>query len=90
MVMRFSHFTDGHPTPVKLCPECFALSEFENNAAVEDPEELIPETMTQLLKDSEEIHLSARRFKGHLKSQQDSLKSHLKKLRTGKPYRREQ
>ncbi len=84
MIMRFNHFTDGHTTPVALCPECWPAREDDGAAGIEDQEEKISETMDELLKDSNELHMSMLRLRGHLKSQQDALKSHLKKLRAGK------
>ncbi len=84
IIMRFNHFTDGHTKPVKLCPECWPAPDPDDSAGIEDPEEKIPETMPQLLKDSNELHLSMQRLRGHLSSQQFALKRHLKKLRAGK------
>jgi len=84
IIMRFNHFTDGHTTPVKLCPECYSVPANDDADGIEDPEEKIPETMAQLLKVSQELHMSARRFSSHLKAQRTALQSHLKKLRAGK------
>jgi|GEM_PF-3161903 len=84
MIMRFNHFTDGHTKPVKLCPECWPAPEPDDTADIEESDEKIPETMVQLLKDSNELHMSMRRLRGHLSSQQFALKRHLMKLRAGK------
>lgn len=83
ILMRFNHFTDGHTERVLLCPECYPPPE-DLNADVEDPEEVIPPTMEQLLKDAREFHMSALRFRNHLGGQKTTLELHLEKLRAGK------
>ena len=59
-------------------------------ADIEDPEEVIPETMVQLLKDANELYATALRFSSHLNHQQVALKRHLTQLRAGKPDRKNQ
>lgn len=90
IIMRFSHFTDGHTAEVFLCPECSPDSETDEDADIEDPEEVIPETMVQLLKDANELYATALRFSSHLNHQQVALKRHLTQLRAGKPDRKNQ
>lgn len=84
IIMRFNHFTDGHTERVMLCPECYPPPDDSLDTEVEDPEEVIPETLEQLLADAQEFHLSAQRIRSHLGAQQFTLKRHLEKLRAAK------
>ena len=90
IIMRFNHFTDGHTNRALLCPECSPASGGDEDLEIEEPEEVIPETMVQLLEDATELHATALRFRSHLNHQQVALKSHLAKLRAGKPDRKKQ
>ena len=90
IIMRFNHFTDRHTAPVILCPECFPEAEGDSDLDIEEPEEVVPETMVQRLKDAKELHMTARRFRSHLYAQRMALKSHLTKLRAGKPDHKKQ
>jgi hypothetical protein len=90
IIMRFNHFTDGHTNRALLCPECSPASGGDEDLEIEEPEEVIPETMVQLLEDAKELHATALRFSSHLILQQVALKSHLAKLRDGKPDRKKQ
>jgi len=84
MLMRLSHYTDGHTNRVALCPECAAKVNVPE-VEVEDPEEDLPKTMQQLLDDANEIYHSARGISATFKNQQVAVELHLKKLRAGKP-----
>ena len=90
ILMRFSHFTDEHTAPVLLCPECSPESGTAEDLEIEDPEEIIPETMVQLLEDAKELHATALRFSNHLNLQQVALNKHLANLRAGQPDRKNQ
>jgi len=84
MLMRLSHYTDGHAKRVALCPECaprVTVPEVE----VDEPEEDLPKTMQQLLDDANEIYHSARGIAATFKNQQVAVELHLNKLREGKP-----
>ncbi len=81
IIMRYSHFTDGHTTPVRLCPECWPEPAEVDDAVYEDPEEDIPETMAQLLRDSRDLRLSVARLTSSASAQQAALRHHLEKLR---------
>ena len=90
IIMRFSHFTDEHTAQVLLCPECSPESGTDEDLEIEDSEEVIPETMVQLLKDANELYATALRFSSHLNQQQVALKRHLTQLRAGKSDRKNQ
>ena len=90
IMMRYSHYLNGHDPSVKrepFCPQCAEeiperlakhfLTEFEDK-----PEE-VPETFEQLLRDCSELESSAKRVASSLYSQSVTLERNLKKLSDG-------
>ena len=82
IIMRYSHYTNDHSTPVLFCPECFPDRPKEDETEFDDPEAGVPETMDQLLKDSREQSLSVGSLTSSLRLEQAALKYHLEKLRS--------
>lgn len=81
IVMRYSHFTDHHSETVLLCPECSKGRPKHQEPEIEEPDEDIPETMAQLLSDSQELRTSVGSLTSSLLLQRVALQHHLEKLR---------
>ena len=80
-IMRYRHYTERHSGTVVLCPECTKDSPVGKGLGFEEPDEDIPETMVQLLKDSQEMRNSVASLTSGLLFQQAALQRHLEKLR---------
>ena len=84
IIMRYGHFTNDHSTPVLMCPEC-AQGKPQEEPVIDDPPEDIPETMEQLLRDSQEVKNSVAGLTLGLKLQLVALERHLEQLRKAAP-----
>ena len=81
IIMRYRHYTERHSDAVVLCPECTKDSPVGEESGFEEPDEDIPETMVQLLKDSRELRNSVAILTSGLLFQRVALQRHLEKLR---------
>jgi hypothetical protein len=82
VIMRLSHYTDGHSDKVIFCPECFnSPMNHDDNTKHQEHIDPISIDMNQLLKDSEEFRQTFQLINASLVNQEFSIKHALKQLK---------
>jgi hypothetical protein len=85
VILRFSHYTDGHKTKTNFCPECFNTSLYSDDKLKHEPNiEPVKVDLDQLLKDSNEFCESIKVLNASLVNQNFALSHTLSQLKKEK------